>query len=103
MRKSFEMKIEIPSDLSVVGFDDVPLAQYVLPPLTTVEMSQAELARLALEALLSEVSRPEPSPVGTEFELKTALVLRESTAAPAQAKAPRKRLPGTANAKRVRS
>jgi DNA-binding LacI/PurR family transcriptional regulator len=89
MRKSFEMNIGIPSELSVVGFDDVPFAQYVLPPLTTVVMSQAELARLAFQALLAEVERPEPSPEGTEFELKTSLVVRGSTASPAQKSAGR--------------
>ena len=42
-------------------------------------MSQSELARLAFHALLSEVERETPSPNGTEFVLKTNLVLREST------------------------
>jgi LacI family transcriptional regulator len=80
MRQSYEEKISIPHDLSVVGFDDIRLAQFVLPPLTTVQMSQAELARLAFHALLSEVQRDIPAPEGTEYVLKTSLVLRESTA-----------------------
>ena len=79
MRKAYEEKIRIPSDLSVIGFDDIRLAQFVLPPLTTVQMSQAELARLAFNALLSEVQRETPSPTGTEYVLTTHLVLREST------------------------
>src|ERR1700716_1473434 len=41
MRQSYDEKISIPRDLSVVGFDDIRLAQFVLPPLTTVQMSQA--------------------------------------------------------------
>ena len=52
MRQSYEEKISIPRDLSVVGFDDIRLAQFVLPPLTTIRMSQEELARLAFKALL---------------------------------------------------
>jgi LacI family transcriptional regulator len=80
MRQSYEEKISIPRDLSVVGFDDIRLAQFVLPPLTTVQMSQAELARLAFHALLSDVQRDIPAPEGTEYVLKTSLVLRESTA-----------------------
>jgi len=80
MRQSYEEKISIPHDLSVVGFDDIRLAQFVLPPLTTVQMSQAELARLAFNALLSEVERDKPAPEGMEYVLKTSLVLRESTA-----------------------
>ncbi len=80
MRQSYEDKISIPRDLSVVGFDDIRLAQFVLPPLTTVRMSQSELARLAFQALLAEVQRETPAPNGTEYALETSLVLRESTA-----------------------
>ena len=80
MRQSHEDKISIPRDLSVVGFDDIRLAQFVLPPLTSVRMSQAELARLAFHALLSDVQRQTPAPNGTEYALQTSLVLRESTA-----------------------
>ena len=80
MRQSDEEKISIPRDLSVVGFDDIRLAQFVLPPLTTVRMSQSELARLAFHALLSDVQRETPAPNGTEYALETSLVLRESTA-----------------------
>ncbi|MGO9403720.1 MAG: LacI family DNA-binding transcriptional regulator [Terriglobales bacterium] len=80
MRQSYEDKISIPRDLSVVGFDDIRLAQFVLPPLTTVRMSQSELARLAFQALLSDVQRQTPAPNGTEYVLETSLVLRESTA-----------------------
>lgn len=79
MRKSFEEGLVIPRDLSVVGFDDIRLAQFVLPALTTVQMSQAELARLAFNALLTEVKRETPSTTGTEYVLTTHLVLREST------------------------
>jgi len=79
MRKSFEDGISIPKDLSVIGYDDIHLAQFVLPALTTVRMSQAELARLAFEALRAETQRVTPSPIGTEYVLTTELVLREST------------------------
>ena len=63
----------------VIGFDDIRLAQFMLPPLTSVQMSQPELARLAFNALLAEVEREIPSPNGTDYVLKTNLVLREST------------------------
>jgi DNA-binding LacI/PurR family transcriptional regulator len=79
MRKSHEAGINIPRDLSVIGFDDIRLAQFVLPPLTTVQMSQAELARLAFNALMTDVERETPAPNGSEYVLKTNLVLREST------------------------
>jgi LacI family transcriptional regulator len=79
MRKCYEQRIVIPRDLSLVGFDDIRLAGFVLPPLTTVQMSQAELSRLAFNALLADVKRETPAPNGTEYVLKTNLVLREST------------------------
>jgi DNA-binding LacI/PurR family transcriptional regulator len=79
MRKAYEEGIGIPSDLSVIGFDDIRLAQFVLPALTTVQMSQADLARLAFNALLTELQRETPVSTGTEYILKTHLVLREST------------------------
>jgi len=80
MRKSYEVGVSIPRDLSVVGFDDIRFAQYILPPLTTVQMSQSELARLAFEALRAEVAREKPLPQGSQYELKTSLIVRESTA-----------------------
>jgi LacI family transcriptional regulator len=79
MRKSNEDQIGIPQDLSVIGFDDIRLAQFVIPPLTTIQMSQAELARLAFDALMADVEREAPAPSGTEYVLKTNLVLRQST------------------------
>jgi LacI family transcriptional regulator len=87
MRKSFEDGISIPKDLSVIGYDDIHLAQFVLPALTTVRMSQAKLARLAFEALRAETQREVPSPTGTEYLLTTELVLRESTALAAESPA----------------
>jgi LacI family transcriptional regulator len=80
MRQSYEEGIRIPQDLSVVGFDDIRIAQFMTPPLTTVRMSQTEIARLAFQALLAEVQRKSPAPEGTEYVLRTSLVLRDSTA-----------------------
>jgi LacI family transcriptional regulator len=82
MRQAFELGIDVPQELSVVGFDDTRLADFMIPPLTTVQMSQTELATLAFNALLKEVKRETPSPSGTEYVLKTQLVLRSSTTFP---------------------
>jgi LacI family transcriptional regulator len=79
MRKSHDAGVAIPGDVSVVGFDDIRMAQFVIPPLTSIQMSQAELARLAFHALLSDVERTTPAANGSEYVLKTSLVLREST------------------------
>src|SRR3984893_4824017 len=58
MHKSYAEKIVVPDDLSVIGFDNIRISQYILPPLTTIEMSQAELGRMALQAVLAGVQRP---------------------------------------------
>ena len=79
MRKCYEESFNIPRDLSLVGFDDIRLAQFVSPPLTTVRMSQSELARLAFHSLLTEIERETPTEHGTEYLLETSLVLRDST------------------------
>jgi LacI family transcriptional regulator len=55
MPEAYERDIRIPDDLSVIGFDDIRLAKFTIPPLTTVQMSQMELATVAFEARLREV------------------------------------------------
>ena len=80
LRECYDLGVHVPRDMSVVGFDDIHLAQFVVPPLTTVKMSQTEIARMAFNALLAEVQRKTPSPKGSEFLLRTNLVLRQSTA-----------------------
>ena len=79
MREAFELSLEIPRDLSVVGFDDTHFAQFTTPPLTTVRMSQAEIARTAFRALLDSVET-QRSRTSCDFgTIKTELVLRRST------------------------
>jgi LacI family transcriptional regulator len=80
MRQAYEQNIRVPEALSVVGFDDIRLAEFTTPPLTTVQMSQKELAKIAFRALLNEIECDPPSHERHEYELTTSLVLRRSTA-----------------------
>jgi len=80
LREAFERNVKIPDDLSLIGFDDIRLAQFTTPPLTTVQMSQTELANLAFRALMTEVQKNSPGPHRSEYTLVTNLVLRRSTA-----------------------
>jgi DNA-binding LacI/PurR family transcriptional regulator len=80
MREAYDQNIKIPDDLSVVGFDDIRLAEFTIPPLTTVQMSQHELAKIAFQALLNEVECEPPAHERHKYELTTSLVLRRSTA-----------------------
>lgn len=82
IREAFELRIEVPRELSVVGFDDIRMADFMIPPLTTIQMSQSELAKLAFDALMKDVKRETPAPEGTEYVLKTRLVIRNSTTFP---------------------
>jgi LacI family transcriptional regulator len=75
-----EARLHIPEDLSVVGFDDLPVARWVGPPLTTIRQPLVEMAVAAAELALS-MARGE-SPVQPRVELTTELVVRESTAPP---------------------
>jgi DNA-binding LacI/PurR family transcriptional regulator len=75
MRQAYDRDIKIPTDLSVVGFDDIRLAQFTTPPLTTVQMSQSELAKLAFRALINETEQVAPAPRGSEYALVTNLAV----------------------------
>ena len=80
LHKLYRAGLRVPDDLSVIGFDDIHIAEVTIPPLTTVQMSQSEIARLAFKALITEVERDDPAPSGTEYLVQTNLVLRKSTA-----------------------
>jgi LacI family transcriptional regulator len=71
--------IAIPQELSVVGFDDIRLARFTIPPLTTVQMSQLRLATLAFEALLEKARGDRSVPSNREYLLTTQVVLRSTT------------------------
>jgi DNA-binding LacI/PurR family transcriptional regulator len=70
--------LEIPRDVSVVGFDDIAFASFFEPRLTTVCLPRGELGRRAVEALLETISHPEQR--GVEIKIPTYLVARGSTA-----------------------
>jgi LacI family xylobiose transport system transcriptional regulator len=74
--------LSVPKDLSVVGYDDLQIAQWAGPPLTTVRVPLAEMAEQA--ALLSLRLRDEPALAFSRIDIATSLVVRESTAAPAR-------------------
>jgi DNA-binding LacI/PurR family transcriptional regulator len=72
--------LAIPDDLSVVGFDDVELCQWVSPNLTTVRQPLAEMAREATRIVI-ELARGGARP-SQRLELSSSVIVRESTAPP---------------------
>jgi len=69
----------VPEEISVVGFDDIHLAQFMLPPLTTVQMSCNALAVAAVEALRAGIEPGHPKAAKKEWPIPTRLVVRRST------------------------
>ncbi|MGW8375325.1 LacI family DNA-binding transcriptional regulator [Streptomyces sp. ODS28] len=69
----------VPQDLSVVGYDDVPVARWSSPALTTVHQPLREMAEEAVQMIMRLRDR---EPVTTRLELSTSLVVRKSTAPP---------------------
>jgi len=70
--------LRIPEDLSVVGFDDLPTARWVSPPLTTVRQPLADMGRMAAEMLGNLIDGVTLH--SQRIELATELIVRESTA-----------------------
>ncbi|MGD0000515.1 MAG: LacI family DNA-binding transcriptional regulator [Bryobacteraceae bacterium] len=91
MREAYEYGISVPREISVVGFDNIRLCEFTTPPLTTVEMSQVGLARLAFRALVEELEDKEEAGAPREYTLTTNLVLRRSTALAQAARAASKK------------
>jgi LacI family transcriptional regulator, xylobiose transport system transcriptional regulator len=66
--------LRVPDDLSVIGFDDLPMARWAWPPLTTIRQPLTEMAATATRMVLGDDTQ-------TRVELATSLVERQSTAA----------------------
>ncbi len=78
LRRFHEAGREVPRDVSLVGFDDIPEAAYFTPPLTTVRQDFAELGKRCLELLLARLEGAEHL---ARVLVSPELVVRESTAA----------------------
>jgi LacI family transcriptional regulator len=77
----FEANRKVPSDFSLIGFDDIQLAEYTIPPLTTIRMSCKDLANKAIENLLSRLNAPEGRTEDVST-ITTRLIVRQTTGLP---------------------
>jgi LacI family transcriptional regulator len=75
-----DMGLEIPRDLSVVGYDDLPMASRVWPNLTTVRLPIRDMGRMAAERLLAPMRGLDPTALD-QPEVLPSLVVRDSATA----------------------
>ena len=78
LRAAREMHLDVPAQLSVIGFDDIYLAAYTTPTLSTIRLPKREMGRQAARMLLQRIEEPQRA-VET-YTVALELVVRESTA-----------------------
>jgi DNA-binding LacI/PurR family transcriptional regulator len=78
MRAMFEAGRELPRDVSIIGFDDVPFARYLTPPLTTVRQNFEEIGQRSVHLLLDALRGADTS---MRAAIMPELVVRDSTGA----------------------
>ena len=78
MRAVFDLDLNIPNDISVVGFDDISMAQHTIPQLTTVRIQKREMGIMAGKRLLELIEEPDVKPI--KVIVGVELVVRDSVA-----------------------
>jgi len=81
-----ESGVRVPDDIAVAGFDDIPIARFVTPALSTVRVQIAELGRNALELLAGRIEAPEKPPSSVQIP-RCEIVVRASCGTPAAPRA----------------
>lgn len=76
MRAFQEAGLNIPGDISLIGFDDMPICGFLSPQLSTMRVQKHDLGVLAIEQLMNKLNNPARPPIKTE--LSPSLVIRES-------------------------
>ncbi len=84
---AYEAGVEVPKDISIVGFDNSDLSAYTCPPLSTVDVPGEEMGRLGMQALMTLIANNDHPPI--QQKLPTSLILRGSSC-PAASQNPRR-------------
>ena len=74
----YEQGLRVPQDISVVGYDDISDAQFLIPPLTTVRQDLSRLGQLVTEQLIAQIDSPDAPEM--QQILLPELIMRSSTA-----------------------
>lgn len=78
MRALQEVGLRVPQDVSLLGFDDIDLAAFLQPPLTTIRVERKEIGKLGVRRLLDRMT--EPGLVPARIELQCRVIERQSVA-----------------------
>ena len=76
LRAADEMGIKVPEEISIIGIDDIDMAKYIRPSLTTIRVPKKELGRFAVKLLADRIETGRKMPV--KVELPFELIVRES-------------------------
>ena len=71
-----EMKLKIPKDIAIVGFDDIFSSQFLTPPLTTIKVPTADIGKFAANILMDKIEGKNHNP--QNIKVPVELIIRES-------------------------
>jgi len=73
-----DLKINVPEDIQIIGFDDMPFAKHFTPTLTTIAQDRLNLGEMAAKILISKIEQPEVK-LESLTRIPVKLIVREST------------------------
>jgi LacI family transcriptional regulator len=79
LRAAHQLKVNVPGQLSIIGFDNLPVCDMVTPPLSSVDIPRREIASHVFRMLMKATESKQPRKLPTP-QIKTSLKLRASTA-----------------------
>ena len=79
LKAASDLRIRVPDDFSVTGFDDIEMAQYFCPSLTTVQQPIKEMSQKAIELMLDLISGHYTGDSKNIIQIAPKLIIREST------------------------
>jgi LacI family transcriptional regulator len=78
MNAAFESGLNVPNDISIIGFDDIELAKYTTPSLTTVKRPIEKISMTGAEAVLSLMNKDDKNMLQNKVLINTELMVRQS-------------------------
>jgi LacI family transcriptional regulator len=82
MQAAFQAGISIPAQVSIVGFDNIDITPFTIPPLTTINQSGMEMGQSAANLLLDMIEQDRDSADVSDVVLSPTLIVRQSTSVP---------------------